>query len=277
MVDSVKGFEARTVAEAIIRRHVAMGWWKMAPYERMICDIDVEYGVSLLDIIEVAVPKNRREEVAFYAAQQLRHTYTERNHAWNFRVRQPNEIARIVEIVRDEIRDTLSHRPIAILLPRFDSGTKAAQSNGFTPWVLFRNREPVPERSGIYLLAQFDSPIPETIDPLASEVIDIGMTASQTITIATRLDGFKNVALRGCSGGKSSGWTYHTEFVEGYSQLLNFEGLYTSWIELPEWDRAEIDAHENWFLVEYLRKWGRRPRINKQRLKKVATDFLPRI
>ncbi|MCI0359603.1 MAG: hypothetical protein L0211_14095, partial [Planctomycetaceae bacterium] len=227
-----------------------------------------------LDVIGVPVPIERREEVAFYAAQRLRNDYPERNEAWVRRVWQDGEIARIIEIIRDEIRQTLSHRPVAIPLFRFGTGTKAAQSNGFTPWVLFRNRATVPRTSGIYLIAQFDSSIPEIVDPLAFEVIDIGMAGSQKID--QRLHGFEQVALTGW-GGKSSGWTYHTEFVKDYDQLVNFTGLYASWIELPDWDVREIASHENWFLVEFMGKWDRRPRINKQPLKAVAADFRPRI
>jgi hypothetical protein len=145
--------------------------------------------------------------------------------------------------------------------------------NGFTEWVLFRCRTGVPSKPGIYLLAQFDDGPAATVDPLTPDpaVIDIGMSASASVGIKSRLDGFEEVAHTGrgkSKAGKSSGWTYRTAFVKSYEQLINFGGLYVSWIEIPNGNDELIEKMEDGYISIFKLTHGRSPAICRQRQRK---------
>lgn len=255
-------FKLNDRLKAIVAHHVCKGWEKCR-YDDMIIG-DHTFPDGIVDAVGISVPSDRRLEVAWYAAQRLRSLFTERHAAWKLRLSSDEAMQFLIDEACSEVIEKLRFPP-PVVLP-IERRTGNILENGFSEWLPFRARM-APRSLGVYLLAQFDDGCPTSVEPLNSCVIDIGMSASRKVSIAGRLDGFQLVALTGRAPpflGKSSGWTYRVNFVREYEQLVNFKGLYVSWIRMDDRSKPEIARAERDYLNAYCAMHNMRPAINRR-------------
>ena len=195
----------------------------------------------------------RHDEAAFYAARRLRKLYPNSKALWAT-TKWDLEVDRILEVIQSEFDLCCTER----------RSSTFCQTTGFIPWRLFRYRSPVAIRGGVYLLAVYDSPPPNAVEPLGKEVIYVGKAGGRdsTNSILQRLCSFELTALGGM--GHSAGWTYRNEFVSDWESLQSFRNLYTSWNEFGVADQRDARTEEKQILIDYLKQWGRLPILNKK-------------
>jgi hypothetical protein len=247
--------------QKIIFHHVGKDW-EHCRYEDMIIGRK-STDLCIANELGLVIPFLRAGEVAWYAAQALRKLFPERHDEWAKRLSKPDQMELLVNAVVTTIGHVLTTVPPPRTFPMGWSGNKKIVGDGFTEWVLYRCRDPVPKTPGVYLLAQYGNHAPQNVDPLDAAVIDIGMTETQGL--AERLSQFSVVALTG-RGQKSTGWTYRTEYeqITSYEKLWNFDGLFVSWSEMPGCGKKEVRDRESEYKRRYFERHGRHPLLNRR-------------
>jgi hypothetical protein len=170
----------------------------------------------------------------------------------------------VLQVVIDRTQWSISHprERVIVLKPLFVQPNLAPQPTGFVPWRPFKNRNPVSNEPGVYLLAYFEGNPEAIVDPLDEHVIDIGKAVDQST--GTRLRQFERSAFG--KTGHSAGWTFRLELLQKYyandvSMLRDFLNIYCSWRDVVDDNPSALETQ---LICEYRLKWGSRPYLNRK-------------
>jgi hypothetical protein len=136
-------------------------------------------------------------------------------------------------------------------LPDFDN---------WTPWA---NRKAIKncDRPGVYLLGQFPSPPPTSVDPVAENIVYVGETCDQSLL--GRWYQFGRSAFER-KNGHSGGWTFSDRFLAScVAEAPPWLYVATLPVFLDEPHQSTyIRFIERWLIWEYVQKFGARPICN---------------
>ena|SRR3990170_8692849 len=132
----------------------------------------------------------------------------------------------------------------------------------FNPWLPWprRRQSPGAQSPGLYLLAHFDSPPTNRVDPIAQQVIYVGQTASNSLQ--HRWTRFEKSATTG-EFAHSGGRNYHQLFKQSDLARLHVSPLPVSVVVGPQL-KAYLLFVERALIWAYIIKWGKLPSCNKE-------------
>src|SRR6185436_9164944 len=203
---------------------------------------------------------------AFAAAYALRERFPLESFSqtvWSRKSWSEGEIAELLAVVEQRVRAAAASLvPAQASPPRRPRTTipTATEWGAFAPWAHFIDRGSVLSAPGVYVFAQHEDELPEAVDPVARDVIYVGMTAR---SLAFRLVQFEQTALGG--RGHTGGWSYRHEIARGdWDRLVAFRDTYVTWCPVGGGGTAPRGVERS-LLAHYERRWGALPRLNKAR------------
>lgn len=246
-------------ARAIVRDCVDRGYNKCFWFDMVTAPTCTPHG-CLLDCLHPPLTVNRWREAGFYAAGALRRKFPNDTRSWNlfdWAAGLDDVLAVVYEAVLER---AMLPAPLFEEVEPQHSPSDVVQQNGFVPWRLFRRRQRVPRRPGIYVLAHFDG-LPEAgASPTSEAVIYIGQ--SERSSVDQRLRDFEKTALGEL--GHSAGWTYQTEWATDWESLVLFRNTYVTWKAYAKGCTDVPREEERALIHKYVDRFGKRPFLNRK-------------
>jgi hypothetical protein len=243
--------------------------WAKSDWERMVAEAELPPAGCLLDALDLKCPSAQRKAMGHYAATALRQAYpqyTRGQAAWRNKHWTRDDLVEIIAVVERTLIPRLQQAGNAPLAATVDTprlrDTRDVQSNGFYPWVTFRNRPQAPQSPGVYVFGHFPEMPPAVTNPLDQRVIYIGKSDGQTIE--WRLQQFAGTV--DCEIGHSGGFSYRLEFhTDDYEAMRSFKDIYITWQTCQQAGIDNAREIERTLIDRYCHCWGKLPQLNKCR------------
>jgi hypothetical protein len=255
-------------AAAQVVRAFVRGSYNAATWEDMVARRSPDWGPPLIEALGLVVPDTRRDACAFAAAFALRERFNRESFSpatWRSKRWSDAEVSELLDIVSERVRATAVLSPPVPSAPRRVTGSpspSATEWGEFAPWVSFAERGDVSSSPGVYVFGLFSADVPAVVDPVARDVIYVGMAAKQSL--ALRLSQFQDTALGG--SGHSAGWTYRHEIGRGdWDRLVEFRDTFVTWRVVRRDEAVAPRTIERAIIARYECRWGALPRINRVR------------
>lgn len=246
-------------ALAIVRDCVDRGYNKCFWFDMVTAPTCTPHG-CLLDCLHPPLTFDRWREAGFYAAAALRQNLPNDTRSWKA-FDWAAGLGDVLAVVYEAVLERASRpTPLFEEIEPPHTPSDVVQQNGFVPWRLFRRRQRVPRRPGIYVLAHFEG-LPEAeASPNSEAVIYIGQ--SERSSVDQRLRDFQKTALGEL--GHSAGWTYQTEWATDWESLVLFRNTYVTWKAYAKGCTYIPREEEKELIQKYVDRFGKRPFLNRR-------------